>query len=289
MLELFEGKQGKIRLVEAITRQELVLYDGALAATLAEVAKLNPYAAKQDLYVEGEQGKGRLYFIVAGAVDVLVKGRRVDTVRKGKSLGEFPFLEPGQTYTVTARAAEPTVAAEVAEEDFGPIAEKYPLVWRNMAIMLMKRFRKANEKNIVPPKEPCVFIGHGRSPAWSLVQRYVNEELQLRSVSFESKPRAGMSTVAILDEMLQEATFAVLVLTGDDVAESGKRARQNVVHEAGLFQGALGFRRAILLVESGIEEFSNVHGLQHISFEHGRIEATFTTLRETLKREGLIS
>jgi predicted nucleotide-binding protein len=49
--------------------------------------------------------------------------------------------------------------------------------------------------------------------------------------------------------------------------EDGKlHARLNVIHEAGLFQGRLGFNKAIILLEEGCEEFSNIHGLGHIPF-----------------------
>jgi predicted nucleotide-binding protein len=35
-----------------------------------------------------------------------------------------------------------------------------------------------------------------------------------------------------------------------------------VIHEAGLFQGKLGFARAIVLLEQDCNEFSNIAGLQ---------------------------
>ena len=96
--------------------------------------------------------------------------------------------------------------------------------------------------------------------------------------------------MTVLEHMLSKATFAILVLTGEDeTSEGGKRARQNVIHEAGLFQGILGFQRAILLIQKGLEEFSNVHGLQHISFEEDRIDQTFFELQRVLKREQQIS
>jgi hypothetical protein len=45
--------------------------------------------------------------------------------------------------------------------------------------------------------------------------------------------------------MLDEAGFALLVLTGESERTDGVvLARQNVVHEAGLFQGRLGWRKA---------------------------------------------
>ena len=63
------------------------------------------------------------------------------------------------------------------------------------------------------------------------------------------------------------------------------RARQNVVHEAGLFQGKLGFSRAIILLEEGTEEFSNIHGLHQIRFGKGNIKESFGDVLAVLKRE----
>ena len=138
-------------------------------------------------------------------------------------------------------------------------------------------------------KETCVFIGHGRSPVWARLQLFLENDLGLKAVNYESEPRAGESIVTILEQLLNEANFAVLILTAEDETGSGnKRARQNVVHEAGLFQGRLGFNKAILLVQEGLEEFSNVAGLQHIPFSGDRIDQTFHELQRVLGREGVI-
>jgi predicted nucleotide-binding protein len=61
------------------------------------------------------------------------------------------------------------------------------------------------------------------------------------------------------------------------------------VHEAGLFQGRLGFERAIVLLEEGCEEFSNIHGLNQLRFPKGNVRAVFEQARAVLEREGLIS
>jgi predicted nucleotide-binding protein len=138
-------------------------------------------------------------------------------------------------------------------------------------------------------KPPCVFIGHGRSPLWSQVERYLEREANISTINFESEPHAGESIVPILEGMLQQATFAVLILTAEDETASGdKRARQNVIHEAGLFQGLLGFRRAIILRQEGVEEFSNIDGLQYISFVGNNIDQTFRQLGQVLKREKML-
>jgi predicted nucleotide-binding protein len=47
------------------------------------------------------------------------------------------------------------------------------------------------------------------------------------------------------------------VLTAEDETHEGRlRARQNVVHEAGLFQGKLGFTKVALILQNGVEDFS---------------------------------
>ena len=61
-----------------------------------------------------------------------------------------------------------------------------------------------------------------------------------------------------------------------------------LVHEAGLFQGGLGFSKAIVLLEEGCEHFSNNAGLGHISFPKGKIAAAFEEVRRVLEREGLL-
>ena len=57
----------------------------------------------------------------------------------------------------------------------------------------------------------------------------------------------------------------------DATAEGDVRARQNVVHEIGLFQGRLGFTRGIVLFEEGAEEFSNINGIDQIRFKKDNI------------------
>jgi predicted nucleotide-binding protein len=90
--------------------------------------------------------------------------------------------------------------------------------------------------------------------------------------------------------MLDNAGFAFLIMTAEDEQADGRfRARENVVHEAGLFQGRLTFKKAIILLEDGCEEFSNIVGLGQIRFPTGHIKAAFDEIRAVLEREGLIS
>ena len=89
--------------------------------------------------------------------------------------------------------------------------------------------------------------------------------------------------------MLDTSGLAFLIMTGEDEQADGQlRARENVIHEVGLFQGRIGFERAIVVLEQGCKEFSNIHGLGQIRFPKGKINAAFEEVREVLEREGLL-
>jgi predicted nucleotide-binding protein len=137
-----------------------------------------------------------------------------------------------------------------------------------------------------PVEPPKIFIGHGQDPQWRDLKDHLHEKHGYAVEAYEIGSRAGHTIRDILEDMLEASSFALLVMTGEDAAADGTpRARQNVVHEAGLFQGRLGFSRAIILLEHGTEEFSNIHGLQQIRFSKGRIKESFGDVLAVLKRE----
>ena len=131
---------------------------------------------------------------------------------------------------------------------------------------------------------------HGHSPLWGELYNFIEQQLGVRADEFNRIPIAGISNIERLAQMLDGAALAFLVMTAEDEQGGGTmRARMNVIHEAGLFQGRLGFRRAIVLLEDGCEEFSNIQGLGQIRFPPGKIGAAFEEVRQILDREGLIA
>jgi predicted nucleotide-binding protein len=138
--------------------------------------------------------------------------------------------------------------------------------------------------------EQKVFIGHGHSLVWLELKSFLQDDLDLTIDEFNRVSTAGIATSNRLEQMLDDAAFAFLILTAEDEATDGKlHARENVVHEAGLFQGRLGFKKAILLLEETCEKFSNIDGLGYIPFPTGKMRAAFEDIRKVLKREGLIA
>jgi predicted nucleotide-binding protein len=141
-----------------------------------------------------------------------------------------------------------------------------------------------------PPPEPAlvprIFIGRGHDQLWRDLKDHLHEKHGFVVQAYETAARAGHTIRDILADLVGTTDFAILVLTADDkVSASETRARQNVVHETGLFQGRLGFNRAIVLLEDGVEEFSNLYGIQQIRFSKGNIKETFGEVIATLRRE----
>ena len=140
-----------------------------------------------------------------------------------------------------------------------------------------------------PNSQNSVFIGHGNSMVWKDLKDFIQDRLGLPWDEFNRESPAGMATKERLLKMLNDASFAFLIMTAEDEhANHTLHARENVIHEIGLFQGRLGFEKAIILLEAGCKEFSNISGLTQIRFPKGNIKAEFEEIRRVLEREGLL-
>ena len=158
---------------------------------------------------------------------------------------------------------------------------------RYLVTYLQKRMKMTGES--VAKTDGKIFIGHGGSQAWRDLKDFIQDRLKLTPDDFNREPTAGLSTKERLETMLDEAVFAFLVMTAEDERADGKKvARANVIHEVGLFQGRLGFERAIVLLEDGCEEFSNIVGLTQIRFPAGKVSAQFEEIRRVLEREKIL-
>jgi predicted nucleotide-binding protein len=145
---------------------------------------------------------------------------------------------------------------------------------------------ETSEETIEEAVEPRIFIGHGHSNQWRDLKDHLHEKHGFEVKAYEIGARAGLSVKEVLEDMLTDSSFALLVFTGEDEDAEGKvHARENVIHESGLFQGSLGWRRAIILVEEGVEEFSNMEGLNTIRFGKNGIREAYGEVLATIKRE----
>jgi predicted nucleotide-binding protein len=129
------------------------------------------------------------------------------------------------------------------------------------------------ENELLPaPPTFKVFIGHGGDPQWKYLHRALNDNHGILAEAFESAERAGYHTLSVVDQMVRSSAVAVVVMTGELMGEDGiLRARENVVHEVGFCQGALGISQTIVVLEDGVSEPSNIAGLTQVRFPRGRL------------------
>lgn len=137
--------------------------------------------------------------------------------------------------------------------------------------------------------KPRVFIGHGHSDDWKAIAAFVSNELGLVVEEYEKEPVVGHTVTARLEQMLATSSLAIIVMSPEDEQKGETlRARQNVVHEVGLFQGRLGFNRVIPVRHGNCEVFSNLSGINEIQYESDNWDAVFAKIRGVAEREGLV-
>lgn len=148
----------------------------------------------------------------------------------------------------------------------------------------------SKENNKPNTKQQSIFIGHGHSNLWNQVIRMLKDDCNFNNcIYFEKNSQSGKFIGEALNEFKNDATFAIIVMTAEDETKEDKlRARQNVIHEIGFFQGKLGFDKVAILKQDDVESFSNIDGLQYIPFTGNNINQTFYDLQKMLKRENLI-
>jgi predicted nucleotide-binding protein len=169
----------------------------------------------------------------------------------------------GEIFTITLAFDEQGCAARVvADEDIEVLADRVKVTLESTVDEQLRAKAKRAFK---------VFLGHGGDPQWKYLERALRDNRFLVE-AFESEERAGYHTLVVVDEMIRSSDVAVVVMTGEDELSNRRlRARENVIHEIGFCQGALGIDRTIILMQEGISEPTNIQGLTQIRFPAGRL------------------
>lgn len=176
----------------------------------------------------------------------------------------------------------------LSPEDYGGTLVVVEAASRGDILRVMAPFEEAAPYHEVLHSAPAVsiFIGHGRSSDWRELYEHLRDQHRLDVQAFETHPRAGFTAKEVLERIAAETSLAILVHTAEDEqADESLRARENVVHETGLFQGRIGFARAIIVREDGCDPFSNVAGVQEIRFSPGAMRSVFGDVLAVVRRE----
>lgn len=116
-----------------------------------------------------------------------------------------------------------------------------------------------------------IFIVHGHDEAAKhKIARFITD-LDLSATILDEQPSKGQTIIDKFEEHANEAGFAIVLLTADDVGvpkdktdELKPRGRQNVILELGYFLCGLGRDRVRILYEEDVELPSDIHGISYV-------------------------
>lgn len=270
----FEGEEGRRRLLDLLKHQRAISHDEALARRILEVADIQQHEVGAAL-MQQEDGGNDLCFLLMGSVDVFVNGQRVATRSAGEHLGEMAAIDPKAKRSATVRATEVSVAAWVTEATITRIADEHPSLWRGFARGLADRLRERASLLRTPNSKPRIFLGssaEGLSVA-NAIQAGLSHDRMLVKLWTN---HVFASSSYTLDDLLLEsakADFAVFVVLGEDMTKSrgteSVSPRDNVVLELGIFMGALGRTRSLIVRPRGadLKIPSDLLGLNVIDYD----------------------
>jgi len=121
-----------------------------------------------------------------------------------------------------------------------------------------------------------IFVVHGHNLGRANeVARVLERATGKDVVILHEQANRGRTVLEKFEQHAAQASFAVVVLTGDD--EGGAkgadglraRGRQNVIFEMGFFFALLGRDRVVVLLEPDVEQPSDVHGLVYERLDSG--------------------
>ena len=85
-----------------------------------------------------------VYFVISGAFDIVVNGRKVNRRFANDHIGEMAAIQPTQRRSATVTATEKSVLCKVTEPQLTEIAKQFPDVWRFIAKELARRLEQRN-------------------------------------------------------------------------------------------------------------------------------------------------
>ena len=142
LLDRFRGPDGKLRLVKVLRTQTLVR-DEDLAVELARRVTLKAVPAASVLITQGSADRD-LFMILSGKFSVTINGRVVASRSAGEHVGEMALVDPDARRSASVSAVADSVVARITERDFSTLADRFPRLWRRIALELATRLRDGN-------------------------------------------------------------------------------------------------------------------------------------------------
>jgi predicted nucleotide-binding protein len=285
-LERFNGSRGRGKLAAVVADQTLVRGDLRIAKALISAGTLREVRAGAALTAQGSS-TSEIYLILSGDVSVSVNKRLLAKRQGGAHVGEMALIDPTARRSATLTAVVRTAMLVIDEPGFTRIADRYPIIWRRIGVELASRLRERNRFHPEPHDEPIIFIGSSGEalPVAQVINNSLSRRPAIPKLWSKDVFEASKTTIEDLYRLSAESDFGVLVLTPDDITVSRGikklSPRDNVIFELGLFIGALGRERTIIVKPSGVDIKipTDLMGVTRLEYQDGSSRTISRRLR----------
>lgn len=143
------------------------------------------------------------------------------------------------------------------------------LTTKSIFLNYIKELSDVVEPNVSSLKNDYsnVFIVHGHDSELKTEVALLLQKQNINGIVLSEQANAGKTIIEKFESNSDKCNAAVVLMTADDEGKSlsesayNKRARQNVIFEAGYFMGKLGRDKVIIIVEAGVEIPSDLQGV----------------------------
>ncbi|WP_181437793.1 TIR domain-containing protein [Curtobacterium sp. MCLR17_044] len=263
-------KQGSILLSQAKTKADRLWWDG--------------YDAKWERF---RSSTDHSYLVDTGLASITRSGRtRTGGSTSAHERRVFDVLAEADVESVTVEFSAWESDVQSLKVEFTPWATSIALEPsfsddRLPSSLSIEEIEEALQTSAEPWQQPLqpieplpfrVFLGHGGDAQWKDLRDSLRDHHGFDVEAFERSPRVGQTISEVVRGMIAASSAGVLVFTrSDEMADGSWHGRQNVVHELGFVQGALGWGSAIIVLEEGVVLPSNLDGTQQVRFSQGHI------------------
>lgn len=286
LLDRFSGDENKGRLLEAVSHQDLVANDPALAEKIIRAGELQELADGDVIIKQGDWDDD-VFLILAGQMQVSINGRPQAVREANTHVGELTGTSPARARTATISAKGEALVLRIKRVALDKITGQDPAFLKRMLNVVAERLDERNRGIGQTNEIPVVFVissSEKISVANEIVRNLDSKEI---AVQLWDKGTFGISDYPIssLMDAIEASDFTIAVVGADDVltmrGDVHQVARDNVHLEYGISLGVLGRRRSMLLVcaDDGVRLPSDAAGLTTLRYRGGTEDEMKRTVR----------
>ena len=252
MINRFQGQSGRSALLETLKSQKIIRGDHNISEDLLDIIELIEIK-EGDCVIEQGSLDNSLYFILLGEVKVFVNERPIALRRAGSQLGEMTMIDPRFPRSASIIANTDTVLAKVTEDQFSLLAEKYPILWRLLAVEVSDWLREMSKLVDHRNVRPIIFLGSSSESLHiaNQIEAGINGDDVSINLWTSDVFMPSHFPIDDLSDQVRKSDFAVLIISSDDLVksrnESYQAPRDNIIFELGLFMGSLSRKRTFLI------------------------------------------